>query len=72
MTEAAHERVSFLPGTMFSPGTEDSGFVRLNFSGAAPDRLREGAARLTRALTAALAEVPAARRSAEVTLRPIV
>ena len=72
MTEAARERVSFLPGAMFSPGGEGSGFVRLNFSGVAPDRLREGIARLSRALAAAGSEPPTARRGAEASLRPIV
>jgi DNA-binding transcriptional MocR family regulator len=72
MTEAARAGVSFLPGAMFSPAGAASGFVRLNFSAVAPDSLREGVARLSRALAAAAAESSPARRGAEASLRPIV
>jgi 2-aminoadipate transaminase len=71
LAEAARERVAFLPGSVFSSdGTAASG-LRLNFSALPVDRLREGARRLTRALSAAArAGTPATFQDAG--LRPIV
>jgi DNA-binding transcriptional MocR family regulator len=71
MTEAARERVSFLPGAMFSTGSESAGYVRLNFSNVSPERLREGVQRLARAIAAAGSE-HTARRAENEGLRPIV
>jgi DNA-binding transcriptional MocR family regulator len=71
MAEAARERVSFLPGTMFSSSGGASRHIRLNFSGAPAERLREGAKRLARAMASA-AKDTAPHASESEGLRPIV
>ncbi len=51
--EAAREGVAFLPGTVCSADGSTTRHVRLNFTALPPERLREGVARLSRALEAA-------------------
>lgn len=71
MAEASRERVSFLPGTMFSSSAGAAHHIRLNFSGASADRLREGTKRLARAMAAATSD-PTVRARESEGLRPIV
>ena len=51
--EAAREGVAFLPGTVCSADGSTTRHLRLNFTALPPERLREGVARLFRALQAA-------------------
>jgi DNA-binding transcriptional MocR family regulator len=71
LAEAARERVAFLPGSVFSSDGAAAGGLRLNFSALPVDRLREGARRLARALTAA-ARVGTPSTYPGAGLRPIV
>ena len=50
--EAAREGVAFLPGTVCSADGSTNHHLRLNFTALPPERLREGVARLSRALVA--------------------
>jgi len=50
------EKVAFVPGSAFHPGGGGASTMRLNFSNAQPDSIREGIARLGRALKAQLAQ----------------
>lgn len=49
---AMEEKVAFVPGVGFHPDGAGCNTLRLNFSNAAPDRIREGIRRLRRALDA--------------------
>ncbi len=51
--EAARQGVAFLPGTVCSADGSTTRHLRLNFTALPPERLREGVARLSRALEAA-------------------
>lgn len=51
--EAAREGVAFLPGSVFSADGTSARHLRLTFTSLPPERLREGVARLARALEAA-------------------
>jgi DNA-binding transcriptional MocR family regulator len=71
LAEAARERVSFLPGTVFSIEGGDATHIRLNFTASPPDRIREGVRRLARVLRTALSG-PRARPEHGEVLRPLV
>lgn len=61
LIEAAKQNVAFVPGAPFFPDGSGHNTMRLNFSYAAPDKIREGIARLGKVLHEKLAEsrVPA-------------
>lgn len=71
LAQAAEERIAFLPGAASYVEEPATSSIRLNFTYAPEDELREGARRLGRALRAAQAE-PHRGRSAVVATRPIV
>ena len=57
LREAIHENVAFVPGDCFYPGGADGHRnMRLNFSNATPDQIREGVRRLAKAVKAQLAK----------------
>jgi len=53
---AIKENVAFVPGDCFYPGTEGNRNLRLNFSNAMPDQIREGIRRLSVALKSQMAK----------------
>jgi 2-aminoadipate transaminase len=55
-TAVENEKVAFVPGTAFYPDGGRPNTMRLNFSNAQPERIREGIARLGRAMKAELAK----------------
>lgn len=60
LQEALEQRVAFVPGTPFHPNGGGANTLRLNFSNAAPEQIREGIARLGRALHARIEQaIPA-------------
>lgn len=60
LQEALEQRVAFVPGTPFHPNGGGANTLRLNFSNAAPEQIREGIARLGRTLEARVAQaIPA-------------
>lgn len=56
LSEAARERVTYLPGAACYVSEPPEGRLRLNFTFHTPDRLREGVERLARALASAASE----------------
>ncbi len=54
-TAVTKEKVAFVPGYAFYPDGDGSNTMRLNFSNAQPDKIREGIARLGRAIKRELA-----------------
>jgi 2-aminoadipate transaminase len=54
LKDAIKQRVAFVPGTSFFPGGGGTNTMRLNFSNAQPDRLREGIRRLGATLKEAI------------------
>jgi 2-aminoadipate transaminase len=54
MREAFARKVLFVPGQDFFPDTPGNRFMRLNFSNASPERIREGIRRLAEVCQAAL------------------
>lgn len=70
LARAAAERVSYLPGGTCFVEAPGANFLRLNFTYAPPDQLREGVRRLLRGFAAAQAE-PAEERAVMGT-QPIV
>ncbi len=71
MEQAAIERVSFLPGAPCFAGDVGENYLRLNFTMATPEQIREGVRRLSRALRAAETE-PRNRDRTGVGTPPIV
>ena len=55
-TVVAEEKVAFVPGFAFYPDGNGRNTMRLNFSNAQPDKIREGIARLGRAIKRELAK----------------
>jgi len=57
LNDAIHENVAFVPGDCFYPaGADGHRNMRLNFSNATPDQIREGVRRLAKAVKAQLAK----------------
>jgi 2-aminoadipate transaminase len=56
LKDAIRQRVAFVPGTSFFPGGGGTNTMRLNFSNAQPDRIREGIKRLGTTLKEAIAK----------------
>jgi len=56
-TAVSEERVAFVPGFPFYPDGRGRNTMRLNFSNARPERIREGIARLGRAIKRELARM---------------
>jgi 2-aminoadipate transaminase len=56
LQSAIHENVAFVPGDAFyaHPETESSQHMRLNFSSATPEQIREGIMRLSLAVKSQL------------------
>ena len=55
LEDAIHENVAFVPGDCFYPGSADGHRnMRLNFSNATPEQIREGVRRLAKAVKAQL------------------
>jgi 2-aminoadipate transaminase len=53
MMEALKRKVLFVPGRDFFPDASGQRFMRLNFSNATPEQIREGVGRLAEVCTAA-------------------
>jgi 2-aminoadipate transaminase len=54
LQEAIRRNVAFVPGDCFYPGDDGRRNMRLNFSNATPDQIREGIRRLSVAVKAQL------------------
>lgn len=54
MLEALQRKVLFVPGRDFFPDSSGQRFMRLNFSNATPEQIREGVGRLAEVCTAAV------------------
>jgi len=54
LDEATKEKVAFVPGSVFFPDESGRNTMRLNFSNARPEKIREGIKRLGRVLTSKL------------------
>jgi 2-aminoadipate transaminase len=59
LAAAVAQQVAFVPGTSFYPTGGGANTMRLNFSNATPEKIREGIARLGRVLHEQLAATPA-------------
>jgi 2-aminoadipate transaminase len=51
LEEAVEQKVAFVPGTAFHPSGGGENTMRLNFSNASPEKIREGIARLGKVLS---------------------
>jgi DNA-binding transcriptional MocR family regulator len=71
MVEAARERVSFVPGAVFSVDGSSASHLRLTFTSVTPELLKEGAMRLARTLRAVQTNLPP-RPAHRKGVRPIV